>query len=318
MSAPVSPPADPPELARKLNGWQVLLYGLGSMLGAGIYGLIGRAAEQLGNAVWAAFLFAMVAALLTGLSYASVGSRFPKAGGAAYVSHRAFGWPLLSYVTGLSITMSGLTSMATGSQLIAETLDKALPADLPVKALAIGLVALLGWLVFRGIEESMRVNILCTFIEAGGLLFIIFAGLRFWGGVNYLETAHDTPSGGPGSGLGISLILQGAVLTFFSFIGFEDILNVSEEVKNPRRAIPFGLVGAMLVATAIYLAVAITAVSVVPWADLAASKTPLMDVAKKAAPWFKDIDRVYLAITILRSETPPCSITSWAHACSTA
>lgn len=298
MPAPVSPPADPPELARKLNGWQVLLYGLGSMLGAGIYGLIGRAAEQLGNAVWAAFLFAMVAALLTGLSYASVGSRFPKAGGAAYVTHRAFGWPLLSYVTGLSITMSGLTSMATGSQLIAETLDKALPADLPVKALAIGLVALIGWLVFLGIEESMRVNIFCTFVEAGGLLFIIFAGLRFWGGVNYLETAHDTPSAGPGSGLGISLILQGAVLTFFSFIGFEDILNVSEEVKNPRRAIPFGLVGAMLVATAIYLAVAITAVSVVPWADLAASKTPLMDVAKKAAPWFKDIDRVYLAITI--------------------
>jgi amino acid transporter len=299
MPVPVSNPPEPPQLAQKITGWQVLLYGLGSMLGAGIYGLIGRAAEHLGNAVWAAFLLAMLAALLTGLSYASVGSRFPKAGGAAYVSHRAFGWPLLSYVVGLSITMSGLTSMATGAQLIAETLDKAIPAALPIKFVAIGLVALLGLLVFWGIEESMRANLLCTLVEVGGLLFIIFVGLRFWGGVNYLETAHDLPGGHhPGSGLSLGLILQGAVLTFFSFIGFEDILNVSEEVKNPRRAIPFGLIGAMLVATAVYLAVAITAVSVIPWQELAASKTPLMDVAKRAAPWFKGIDGVYLAITI--------------------
>ncbi len=298
MPVPASNPPEPPRLAQTINGWQVLFYGLGSMLGAGIYGLIGRAAEQLGNAVWAAFLLAMVAALLTGLSYASVGSRFPKAGGAAYVSHRAFGWPLLSYVVGLSVTMSGLTSMATGAQLIAENLDKAIPAALPIKLVAIGLVALIGLLVFWGIEESMRANIVCTVIEVSGLLFIIFVGLRFWGGVNYLETAHDTASGGAGSGLGMGLVLQGAVLTFFSFIGFEDILNVSEEVKNPRKAIPFGLVGAMVVATLVYLAVAVTAVSVVPWQELAASKTPLMDVAKKAAPWFNGIDGVYLTITI--------------------
>ena len=64
------------------------------------------------------------------------------------------------------------------------------------------------------------------------------------------------------------LILQGAVLTFFSFIGFEDILNVSEEAKNPRRDIPLGLVGAMIVATLIYMSVAITAVSVIPYAEL--------------------------------------------------
>lgn len=266
------------------------------MLGAGIYALVGRAAESLGNAIWLAFLAAMVAALLTGLSYACVGGRYSKAGGAAYVTHRALGRPALSYMVGIAVMMSGLTSMATGSQAIAENLEKALGMALPIKWVAIGMVFLIGCVIFRGIRESMWVNLVCTVVEAAGLLFIIAVGVRFWGGVNYLETPAD--SGGIGSGITLALVLQGAVLMFFSFIGFEDILNVSEEVKNPKRDIPFGLIGAMILATLIYMAVAITAVSVLPWRELAASKTPLMEVARRAAPWFGGIDRVYLGITI--------------------
>jgi basic amino acid/polyamine antiporter, APA family len=101
-----------------------------------------------------------------------------------------------------------------------------------------------------------------------------------------------------GSGITLALIMQGAVLTFYSFIGFEDILNVSEEVKNPSRNVPFGLIGAMLLATCIYMAVAITAVSVVPWQELAKSDAPLMEVARRAAPWFTGIKPVYAGITI--------------------
>jgi amino acid transporter len=135
-------------------------------------------------------------------------------------------------------------------------------------------------------------------VEAAGLIFIIAIGMKFWGSVNYLEGAGDTVAGGPGSGITLALVMQGAILTFFSFIGFEDILNVSEEVKNPRRDVPFGLIGAMILATLIYLAVAITAVSVVPWRELAISKAPLMDVAQRAAPWFTGIKGVYAVITI--------------------
>ena len=268
------------------------------MLGAGIYALVGRAAESLGNAIWLAFLAAMIAALLTGLSYACVGGRYAKAGGAAYVTHRALGWPSLSYMVGIAVMMSGLTSMATGSQAIAENLEKAAGFALPIKLVAIGLVFLIGCVIYRGIRESMWVNVVCTVVEASGLLFIIAVGVRYWGGVNYLETPGDAISGGVGSGITLALVLQGAVLMFFSFIGFEDILNVSEEVKNPKKDIPFGLIGAMILATLIYMAVAITAVSVLPWRELAASKTPLMEVAHRAAPWFGGIDRVYLGITI--------------------
>ena len=75
-----------PALAQTIGGWQILFYGLGSMLGAGIYALIGKAAAGLGNAMWIAFLMAMIGAMLTGLSYACVGGRYAKAGGAVYVT----------------------------------------------------------------------------------------------------------------------------------------------------------------------------------------------------------------------------------------
>lgn len=290
-----------PALTQTIGGWQIMFYGLGSMLGAGIYALIGKAAAGLGNAVWLAFLMAMVAAMLTGLSYACVGGRYAKAGGAAYVTQRGLRNPLLSYVIGIAVMMSGLTSMATGSQAIIEQLPKLLGWQLDpmaVKLGSIGVVFLVGCVIYRGIRESMGLNIVCTVIEAAGLLFIIAVGVRYWGGVNYFESAGDTAAGGVGSGITLALIMQGAVLTFYSFIGFEDILNVSEEVKNPSRNVPFGLIGAMLLATAIYMAVAITAVSVVPWRELAQSKGPLMEVAKRAAPWFTGIEPVYGFITI--------------------
>lgn len=294
---------DSPKLAQTIGPWQILFYGLGSMLGAGVYALIGKAAGSLGNAVWLAFIAAMIAALLTGLSYASLGSRYPKAGGAAYITERATRKAWLSYVVGIAVMMSGLTSMATGLQAIAENLVKFFittedfDRTLLIKPLAILIAVMIGAIIYRGIRESMWANLFCTIVEVGGLVFIIAVGMKYWGGVDYLEVPPQAEGFGI-AGISFIVILQGAVLTFFSFIGFEDILNVSEEVKNPRRSIPFGLVGAMIVATVIYMAVAITAVSVMPWQELANSPAPLMEVAKRAAPWFGGLDRVYLFITI--------------------
>lgn len=281
------------QLQKSLGFWQVMFYGMGSMLGAGIYGLIGKAAGSLGNAVWLAFVVAMVAAMLTGLSYACVGSRFPRAGGAAYVTQQAFQRSWLSYVVGIAVMMSGLTSMATGTQLIAASLIKAMHLPVNEKLLSIVLVMMVGLIIFRGIRESMWANITCTVIEASGLIFIIAVGMRFWGSVDYLAV----PPAASAEGLWM-VVLQGAVLTFYSFIGFEDLLNVSEEVKDAPRNLPRGLIAAMIGSTCIYMMVAITAVSVVPWGQLAASNTPLMDVAHTAAPWFVGIDTVYVFITI--------------------
>ena len=166
------------ELRRSIGPFQLTLYGLGSMLGSGIYGLIGQAAGQTGNAVWLAFLVAMVAALLTALSYASLGSRYPRAGGAAYIAERAFGMPLLSFVVGLAVVCSGLTSIATQSQVFAVNFGALLGvAFLPVWAAAIGFLLIVTGLVLRGIRESMWVNVVSTLIEAAGLLLVIAVGI---------------------------------------------------------------------------------------------------------------------------------------------
>lgn len=91
------------------------------MVGGGIYGTVGDAAVQMGNAVWLSFVVSMVAAVLTGLSYASLASRYPRAAGAAYVTQRAFHLPFISYLMGLMVTASGLTSMATSTNVFTRT-----------------------------------------------------------------------------------------------------------------------------------------------------------------------------------------------------
>jgi APA family basic amino acid/polyamine antiporter len=162
-----------------------------------------------------------------------------------------------------------------------------------VTLLALGFLLLLTGLVLRGIRESMWVNMLCTFIEAGGLLLVVAVGFSYWGTVDLFETP---PPGEGASDIMMLLVLQGAVLTFFAFLGFEDTINVAEECRDPQRTIPIGLVAAMIIAAIIYMAVAITAVSVLPWRELAAAPGPLTAVMDKAAPWLPSI--VYAAITL--------------------
>ncbi|WP_257453876.1 APC family permease [Archangium lipolyticum] len=281
-------PSSQPALARTMGLTTLVVYGVGDMLGAGIYGLIGKAAGLMGNAVWLAFSLAMLVALLTGLSYANIGSRYPRAAGAPYVVHRAFRAPFISYVIGLGVAASGLTSMATGSRVIAGYVQS-LGVRLPTGVLVVAFLVLLSLVVFRGIRESTWMNILCTTVELTGLLIIIVVGVRYWGSVNYLETPATAGEGSVAAGISAGLLLQGAVLTFFSFIGFEDILNVAEEVKRPRTTLPLGLLLALLIATCLYILVAISAVSVLPYRELSQSKAALVDVVRKAAPAFPPI-----------------------------
>ena len=120
------------ELKRAVGPTQLMLYGIGSMLGAGIYGLVGKAAGVMGSAIWIAFLVSMIAALLTGISYASIASRYPRAAGAAYATHRAYKNSLISYVVGLTVVFSGLSSIATQSKVVAVNLLEIMPVALPV------------------------------------------------------------------------------------------------------------------------------------------------------------------------------------------
>jgi amino acid transporter len=206
-------------------------------------------------------------------------------GGAAYVAERAYRSPLIGFVVGLAVACSSLTSVATQSRVFAVNLASLTGGSgQTVVFLALGFLLLLTGLVLRGIRESMWVNVLCTCIEAGGLLLVVAVGISYWGSVDLLETP---PPGEAASDVMMLLVLQGAVLTFFSFLGFEDTLNVAEECRDPQRTVPIGLIAAMAMAAVIYVAVAITAVSVLPWRELAAAPGPLTAVMEKAAPGYR-------------------------------
>jgi APA family basic amino acid/polyamine antiporter len=288
----VAPTETRPELRRSIGPVQLALYGLGSMLGAGIYGLIGKAAGEAGNAVWLAFLVSLAAALLTALSYASLGSRYPRAAGAVYVTDRAYGMPLLSFTVGLALVASGLTSVATQSRVFADNLAVLFGFEtIPLWWLALGFLLVLSGITFRGIRESMWANIVCTLVEAGGLVLVVAVGLSYWGSVDYFEVPTD--KGADGEWV---LVVQAAVLAFFAFIGFEDTFNVAEECVEPKRTIPIGLVLAMALAAILYIAVAVTAVSVVPWRDLAAAPGPITEVMRVAAPAIPPV--VFIGVTI--------------------
>lgn len=270
------------KLVRNVGLLSLTLYGVGDILGSGVYGLVGKAAGEMGYAVWLAFLTSMVAAGLTGLSYASLGSRYPRAGGASYTTYRAFKNGYLAYIVGLAVLASGLTSMATAAKVFSGYLV-GLTIEMPIPIVAIFFSLVVAYIVFRGINESLFANGICTIIEVSGLLLVLAVGFRYLGTVDYLNAV--TPSN-PSGEIGVSLMLTGAVLTFYSFVGFEDILNIAEEVKDPIKTVPRGLILAISIASVIYLGVSLIAVSVLPPQVLAASKQPLVDVVSVAAPWF--------------------------------
>lgn len=274
--------ATQPALKRNIGLVALTLYGVGDILGSGIYGLVGKAAGQMGSAVWLGFFVSMVAAGLTGLSYASLSSRYPRAGGAAYTTFRAYNSSFLAYVVGLAVLASGLTSMATASKVFAGYFA-GFGVQLPPLAIALLFSLVVAFIVFWGIKESLLANGLFTLIEIGGLLIVLAVGAAYIGSVNYLDATTVT---NPTGELTLSLALTGAVLTFYSFVGFEDMVNTAEEVKNPRKTMPKGLLLAVLISSLIYMGVSIVAVSVIPAGELAESGKPLVDVVGRAAPWF--------------------------------
>jgi APA family basic amino acid/polyamine antiporter len=170
-------------LKRHITLWPLVLYGVGDILGAGICGLVGKAAGQMGNAFWMAFMVSMIAASFTGLSYASLGSRYPRAGGASYVTHKAFRSDFLAYVVGLAILASGLTSMATACRVFAGYFSGLFPL-FSETVIIIGFAVFLAVIIFIGIRETIWTNSFLAVIETCGLLFIILMGLSSVGHVN--------------------------------------------------------------------------------------------------------------------------------------
>lgn len=255
-------------LRRELGLPAVTLSGIGIILGAGIYALLGEAAGLAGNAVWLTFAIAAAIAAFSALSYAELSSMYPRAGAEfEYVSH-AFG-RRLAFVVGWLIIFSGILGAATVSLGFAGYFSDLV--GFPVIPSAILIILVLAGILFSGIKETARVAIALTFIEVGGIVMVILIGLPHIGQVDYFEM----PLGVPG-------LLQASALVFFAYMGFEEMVKLSEETRNPERVIPLALIIALAVSVLLYILVSLAAVSVVGWEQLAASRAPFADVAAVA------------------------------------
>jgi basic amino acid/polyamine antiporter, APA family len=277
----------------------LVIYGVGDILGAGIYAVIGKIAGLSGTLVWASFLTAMVVATFTALSYAELGSRFPQSGGVACFVHRAFRTNWLSVLVGWLMFCTCLVSMATLSKSFAGYLNAFAPA-IPTWSIVLALFAVLAYINFRGMRESSALNILCTFIEVTGLIIVIIVAVLFLNGGG---TANSTAPVPTEPAIGWVAIVQGAALAFYAFIGFEDIVNVAEEVKNPERNVPKAIILALAIAGVIYIIVSSLATQVLNPSALAASEAPLLDVVRQAQPNFPQVVFTIIALFAVLNTT---------------
>lgn len=265
-----SPQYRPATTLRRSLGLPLLtLYGLGTTIGAGIYVLIGRVAARAGLYAPVSFLLAALMVLLTALTFAELSSRYPKSAGEAVYVKEAFGAQTLAMLVGLLVVFNGIVSsaaLANGFVGYFQTF-----VAIPEWAIILGVVALIVLLSCWGIGESVTAAAVVTIIEIGGLMLIV------WAGGDGLVKLADSPSlvVPPFSTGAWAGILGGSFLAFYAFIGFEDMVNVAEEVKNVRRTLPIAIVLTLAITTLIYVLVALVAVTAVPLDELSASAAPL-------------------------------------------
>lgn len=261
-------------LKRSLGLPLVALYGLGNILGAGIYVLVGKVAGSAGTSTTLAFIIAMITAAFTAFSYMELSGRYPVSASVSVYLHKAFGKRWLSVLIGVAMVAGGVASAAALSQGFAGYLGSFIAV--PTAVASVGLLLTLGLIALKGIGESAKTAAALTAVEVLGLLLIIWFGRSAFGTVDASSLLTIDPA------VGVGGVIAGAFLAFYAFIGFEDMVNVAEETKHPRRTMPLAILIALVVSTVLYLLVVIVATTLVAPAELAESSAPLTLVFERS------------------------------------
>ncbi|MGE3622625.1 MAG: APC family permease [Bdellovibrionales bacterium] len=263
-------------LDRTLNLTQLVFYGMGTMVGAGIYSVVGAAAGEAGTMLWVSFVLAGAAAFLTVLSYAELSSMFPKTGAeyqflkTAFPERRVF-----SFMAGYLIALNAAATAATVALAFAGYMN--VFTETPPMLTAFLLLVVCTAVNIMGIRQSTWVSIAFIVVEISGLLLMIWTGF---------ESGDLTKSfAGPVEWDGLPGVFSATALIFFIYIGFEDVANLSEETRQPKKTIPRALLISVLLTSAIYVLVALSVIALSDPAELADSDSPLADAAGAVAPW---------------------------------
>ena len=288
---------DEPEfrLKKSLSALDLTVFGIGVVIGAGIFTLTGRAAHEVaGPAIVISFVVAAIACALAAMCYAEFASTVPVSGSAYTFSYSSLG-ELFAWIIGWDLILEmflGASVVAQGWSAYLGTLMSQLGMPIPaeigyggtVDLMAILLVLLLGGLMTFGIKESLRVNMVLVAVKIFIVLFVIIAGLLFINPANWSPfippaAPTDAPSGLSQpllqfiSGLeptafGVGGIFAGAALVFFAYIGFDVVATTAEETKNPQRDMPIGIIASLAICTVLYCAVALVVTGMVPYQEL--------------------------------------------------
>ncbi|MEN8146745.1 MAG: APC family permease [Campylobacterota bacterium] len=268
--------AQPQQLLRKITMPMLLFYGLGNILGAGIYVLIAEVANTSGMYAPFSFLVALIIVSFTALSYGELASRYPDAAGVALYVKKGLGSTNLSVIIGLTIALAGLISAATIARGFTGYLAELIP--LPEWAALLGLIGVLSLIAIWGIGESVAIAVTITFIEIGGLLLIL------WIGLPVLPTlAERVPELIPPFEWDVWYTISlGGFLAFYAFLGFEDMVNIAEEVKTPSKAYPKAILLSLIIATLLYLSVSLVSVLLLTPQQLATTNAPFATIYEHA------------------------------------
>jgi APA family basic amino acid/polyamine antiporter len=251
---------DGPRLRRSLNLWQVTISGIGIVIGAGIYVLIGEGIREAGAGVWLSFLLAALLSGMTALSYCELAGMYPSAGVEYEWSKRAFN-PFVGFMAGWMMAVAYVIAAAAVSIGFGHYAQHFLDVDAGLAAVM--LLAVLTVVVISGVERSIWLSVLLAGLQIGGLILVIVAGAPHIGDRPVLEGAT------------ISGVVSGAALVFFAFIGFDDIATLSEETRDAATVIPRALILTLAISASLYVLVGLSAISVVDASVLAESETPL-------------------------------------------
>jgi amino acid transporter len=245
-----------------------VLYGLGTTIGAGIYALTGVVAGRAGMYAPVSFFVASLLALFTALSFGELSSRYPRAGGEAVYVLEGTGRRRLATAVGLLTVVAGIVSSATIAVAFAgyfrDVLDVPAPAVIGVVVLSLGAVAA------RGVRESVVTAGVMTLIETAGLLAIVAYGAPELATLP-LRIGELVPAD-LASWQGVS---AATILCFYAFLGFEDMVNLAEEVQDVRRVLPGAILITLAATTVLYALVTAVAVLAVAPGELAAAEAPL-------------------------------------------
>lgn len=270
-------------LARKVTLPLLMFYGLGTILGAGIYVLIGEVTLRAGIYSPLAFILSASIAAITAYSFARLASMHPKSAGEAAYVLAAFNSKSVSALVGLAVIVIGTVSASTMVKGFAGYFFSLV--EIPEIVIVIGVIALITAFSIWGIGQSLLIASVITVVEVCGLLFVIYAVID----INTFAEFEIPEAASIGNN--IPVIFFAAFICFYAYIGFEDIVNIAEETINPTKIVPLAILLSLVLSTLLYVALSIACTVFVPMSIFASSDAPLAAIVE-----FKGYDPTLMAM----------------------